>query len=96
MLLVSSFDPAWNHPRWVKIDLWISSTVAMVVVAIKVMLVLRGQAMPSVSYARLEYVKNILSGIPVGLLSLLVLSGEVRSAMKRYGSKQKDVRPDVS
>jgi hypothetical protein len=23
MLLVSSFDPAWNFPRWVKIDLWI-------------------------------------------------------------------------
>ena len=76
MMMVSTARTPWVYAEWVKIDFWISGSVGMVIIILKLILLLIGDSMSRFSSQALDYIKTLLLGIPIGLIVLFVLSGE--------------------
>jgi len=87
MMLVSTVRTPWVYAEWVKIDFWISGSVGIVVIISKLTLLLHGDSMSRFSFQALDYIKTLLLGIPIGLILLFVLSGELS---RGFGKKTKE------
>lgn len=81
--MISACSRAWAYAEWVRIDFWISGAVAIVIVVSKLALLFFGHLMPRFSYLALDYIETVLIGVPLGLMVLFVLSGELAKAFKR-------------
>jgi len=87
MMMVSTAQTPWVYAEWVKIDFWISGSVGMFVIVLKLTLLFLGDSMSPFAFQALNYIRILLLGVPTGLIVLFVLSGEFG---RGFGKKAKD------
>jgi hypothetical protein len=83
ILLITACSRSWAYAEWVRIDFWISGAVAIFIIVAKLALLFFGHRMPRFSYMALDYIETVLMGVPLGLMVLFVLSGELAKGFKR-------------
>lgn len=84
-MLTSTVSPRWVYAEWVKLDFRISGFVAIVIVALKVVLLIYGSSMSRFGFLLLDYTKTFLLGVPLGLIALFVPSGELAKGVQAAG-----------
>lgn len=81
LMLTSSFLNPSPLAGWVKLDLRISGLAAFFVIIAKLTLLFFADSFAPFTRQALDYVKTLLLGIPIGLILLLVLNGELRGML---------------
>jgi hypothetical protein len=83
LMLASTFTTAKPYTRWVKLDLRISGLTGLFAIGAKLALLLFGDSMTPFAFQALDYIKTLLFGVPLGLIALLFLSGELRRTPRK-------------
>jgi hypothetical protein len=85
LLFMSTFlSRPWVFAEWVKVDFWMIGIVGLVWPALKLSLLLRYHFMSRHTYLFLDHIGTLLSGVLLGLLAIVLLSGEAVRACKLW------------